>query len=492
MCFCPDYVSSTVVGGIGHGMIYLSGMTYIQLRSSNSQHRVARVALCHLSMAIGMVSSSSYMSFLFHWQSDAYYVYGYFLVYSAGSVLVLFLFNELLNGLGVISYKQCLDQQLKQADERRDRLRSALAPYGANKKTCKPILLTLIAIVSKLASGFMFNNIFLVLTIAAQSEFLSPRQPMLIAILHYCSMGGIIVGIIVSLSMRVRLQFPLVLIGKSVFLIIAAVCYTARIYRFSAIFFWVFYVVGSAGLFLSDVAIMEVARPQLMELSLFLGFFVGQIPIIVSIYFAREELSHVLYWGDVLWVNVSVCVAVAIALAILVGALYPNTHRLKVLEVQRLILYNNATLAVVNNNVATAPRPSYHHPVSQVVPTIAYSTGQPQQMGYNGGNPHPGLMYAPQMAPYPGQQPHQSMFMAAAYPNYGQGSSQALYPTLLSASPANGAAAAAAAVPGSSSNEKDAEAAFESRQQPMGLNNVYGNNNNNQSTGELPPAYESL
>lgn len=405
------------MGGIGHGIVYISGLAYIHVRTTSRKHRVARLGLCHLGIAIGLTSTASYMSTLWGW-TYLYYLHGHFIAWSAASALVLFLTNELLHGLGAYNYKKCLDSQLYEADQRKDRLWRALQQTNggvSQRNWGKQLELSLLAIVSKVMSGFFYNNIFIILTIIAQQNI--TRDPFLNTILHYFMLAGVLLGIIVSLSAKIRVLFPMSLILSAITLVIAAACFTTQSYTAAAIFFWLFFLVAGMGVFMPDVTILEVSNPNFTEINLFLGFFIEQIPLVVSIYFVREELFNVIYDAEILWTNVGICAGFAVVIAIWLIFRYPNTFHLRVLEIQKLILFNETA----RTNADVAPTP---YPQMAIQNAMHYNHQQQQQqhLAYAPG-PAPGTMVAPpppqggyfsSQPIYPGQQPvymvPQSMF----------------------------------------------------------------------------------
>lgn len=381
-------------------------MTYLHVRTSTYKHRVAKIGLAHLSMAIGAVSSVAHSAQFLRWQFG-FTVFGYFLIYSSASVLGFFLINELLHGLGVYNYKMCLDQQLRNADEKKDRWTSAIVMNGYKGNRTKQFTLTITAILSKLTSSFVHNNVFILMTIVSQSTFLNSWgiKP---SILHFLFLGGVVFGIIISLSTKIKTMYPTVLILQCISLTVAAICWGSRSYQTAAIFFWIFFLVGSIGVFLPDVAIMEVSNPKFCELNLFVGFFVEQIPIVVSIYFVREELFKVIYDTEVLWTNVGICIGVSVVLVILYFSLYPNSHGLKVLQVQRMILFNRLEFATP---AVPVPTTVHHNMVPQhQVPMhgVAMMSFPPPPPGP--AQLQPNFHVTPPQAQYPGQQQQQSMY----------------------------------------------------------------------------------
>lgn len=373
-------------------------MSYIHTRTNSYRHRVARVALCHLILAIGMASSTSYIyTGLLRWRWF-YDVYGYFITYGSGTVLVCVLLNELLHGLGLYNYKRCLDMELREADEKKDRFKSALTKPGTQPERARQRSLTIIAVCSKLLSGFVYNNVFLLLTMIAQTA-ITGNHFMLMTISHYFLLAGIVLGISITLSARIKVMYPVVLIGKVICLTIAAICWTKFSYIASGVFFWMFYLIGGAGVFVPDVAIMEVSHPAIFELNLFFGFALEQIPIIVSIYLVRFEPWAVLLRSGPLWASVGICIGLAVLMTFLFGFFYPNTFHLRVLEIQRLILFNNKerfdgmpSYLATNTSV-----PVQSGAAATVIPTMHYASG-PQQPQHMMSQPQP-----PMMAAYPQQ-----------------------------------------------------------------------------------------
>lgn len=404
-------------------------MAYIYVRTNSYKHRVARLALCHLGIAIGMTSSVSYMGYMFRWRGN-YYIFGHFIMYSSASILACLLLNELFHALGVYNYKRCLDQQLREADKRKDRLQSALSFGNAKKRSCNQCSLALTAILSKASTSFLYNNIFLLVALSAQTRLVGSHG-MWYSILHYFMLAGVVIGMIMSLSMKIKLQYPILLVVKCVFLIVAGISWTARNYEVAGVFFWLFYLVAAASVFIPDVAIMEVSNPNVYELNLFLGFLVEQIPIIVSIACVRNDFFRIVYGNEYLWTNIGICVGITVVVSILFLARYPNTYHLRVLEIQRLILFNTTRGFEPVNRPAPAVLPSYPQlPVVTTFPPVVAQQAVPFSAPAGGGVANHGYYSAQPL--YPGQQP---VYMVPPY-------YPSPYPTLPSATSSTSAAAA--------------------------------------------------
>lgn len=367
----PDYSTSTYLGGIGHGAIYISGMAYIYVRTNTYKHRVARVALCHLTMIIGMVATTSYMAWYMRWYS----IFGYFITYSAASNLALFLINELLHALGLFDYKKCLDSQLREADEKKDRMHSALLHTTNKRNTSKQVGLTITAILSKSLSSLMYNNIFLYLALVSQGTnvgLFGTRY----ALVYYFMLGGVIIGMITSLRTKIKHQYPALLTMKFIFLIVAGICFTTESYTIAFVFFWLFYLWAAASVFIPDVAIMEVSNIKMYEFNLFLGFAVEQIPIMASIYIVRERFWFLAFETAPMWIYIGIGIGLAVLVSIVFLVLYPNTFHLRVLQIQRLILYGQYNDGQFTQNPNPIPNPV-------AVPQMNYAPPMPAPFAPN-------------------------------------------------------------------------------------------------------------
>lgn len=393
------------MGGLGYGLLYISGMAFIHVRTNSYKHRVARLGLCHLAIAIGMVSSVSYMSKYLGYTKN-YRVFGWFQVYSCASVIACFLCNELLHALRVLNYKRSLDPQIVQADEQKDRWRSALALPQIKGNTEKQFFLTVMTLASKFLNGFQNNNVFLFMSLATQTYFVGAKR-IQYAVPHYFLLGGVILGMIMSLNMQLRRHYSTMTLLKTACLLAATILAVGhRQSHISGVLYWLFFLFGSATIFLPDAALMEVSNVKVYELNLALGFFLEQIPIIVSIYFIREEFWEVVSDMQILWVNVGLCVGISVVLAGWFSLYYPNTFHLKLLQVQRLVFYN---------------RPEFGSP--NAIPVVMAVVNQPQFLGYADqrpttfvSQPHPGFI-GPQHQPHNHPQHYGSPYANVQYPN---------------------------------------------------------------------------
>lgn len=382
-----DYTSSTVLGGLGYGLIYVSGMAFIHVRTNSYKHRVARLGLCHLAIAIGMVSSVSYMSKYFGY-TKYYRVFGWFLVYSCSSVLACFLLNELLHALGALNYKRSLDPQIVQADEKKDRWHSALSLAQMKGNAEKQFFLTIMTLASKFLNGFQNNNVFLFISLTMQSYYVGAKRIQW-AVPHYFLLGGVILGMIISLNVKLKRHYSTMTLLKTACLLAATILAVGqRQTHISGVLYWLFFLFGSATIFLPDAALMEVSNVKIFEFNLALGFFLEQIPIVVSIYFIREEFWHVVFDMEILWVNVGLCVGISVVLASWFSLYYPNTFHLKVLQVQRLVRFN---------------RPEFGSP--NEIPVVM-AVNQQQFQGHAGNRPTTFVSLPPQGFMAQQHQPH--------------------------------------------------------------------------------------
>lgn len=384
------------MGGIGYGLVHISGLSYIHVRTGTNQHRVARIALSYLSLAIGMVSSVHYMSGRWRW-THGYSEFGYFMMYSSASILACFILNELFHGLGLYNYKKCLDPEVHEADQQRDRLMRGLRKHGHFPNPCKQFGLSFMATMSKGLNGFLFSNIFLFLTMYEQQW----QFPRLEFIPYYFILGGIIFGIIVSLSVRIKHFYPGTLLFQSIFIVLVGFLY--RNSEHSAVFFWIFYAIAATGCFVPDVTIMEVSKPGMYELNLFMGFLFEQVPIIVSLYYVHDVPYYVLYESAAMWSNIIVYVVLSLFVGIVMLITYPDTFRKNILEMQRMIMNKASGLPQTVQGTQSGQHVGVYPSLAQYVPAPAPI---PTQSG----------MFSTQPM-FPGQQPVY-MVPAQQYPSY--------------------------------------------------------------------------
>lgn len=416
-----DYETSSFVGGVGYGIFYIAGLSYIHFRTTNHKHRVARIALCHLSMAIGIVSAVHQMSQVWSWWSTQF-IFGYFLTYSSGSVLILFLAHELMHGLGVYNYKRALDPHMHAADQAKDLFKTALNPpqgiVVTTRNKARQTLLTLLMMFAKSLNGFYFNNIFLFIALVTQSALMRNG----VFMLHYFSLTGVIVGIILSLSTKVKVQYPVILLGQIIVLAVAGILWETSSFEAAAVFFWLFYLIAGAAIFIPDVAIMEVGNPIHTEFSLCVGFILEQIPILISVYYVTEQWTMVITESKMFWINAGVYMFCSACVAVAVMMFYPNTFKRSALEIQHLILYNFA--GPFPTPATTTHQPLVHHPPQHVtmIPAGLAVQYPPPQGGFVMAVPPPAQLpagsqayYSTQPA-YPGQPIYSQQPIYLAHP----------------------------------------------------------------------------
>lgn len=411
-------------------MVYISGISYIFVRTKVHKHRTQRVALCHLSLAIGLVASVHYFSnhaiFL-----HALILFGYFITYSSATGLALVLLNELLHGLRVYNYKKCLDPEFNEANDKGDNFKSALVPSVNHPlpppKICKQWALTMTMILSRGLNGFMFNNIFLILTIVTQSSLIWSGN--LYFISKYFILGGLIVGIVSTLSIQIKFVFASSLVLQGIAILVAAICIHGNSPEAGAVFLWLFYLTAAVGYFVPDVAIMETSNLMVHEMNLVLGLLMEQLPIAITIYVVNVFSLTPGYLRIAMWLNVGFFLGIIVLLLIPILLAYPNTYQKSVLAIQNLIQYNYVRPSQVPQHLPartnTVTAPEVQQPVPGIVPT-QMPVHHPQQPVYYSLQPmyagqapinfqpqQPSYVLAPQMPP--GQPPVAST--ASFYPS---------------------------------------------------------------------------
>lgn len=420
-------MSAAGLGGFGYGFVYVSGLCYIHVRTK-SQHRIQRSALCHLSLVIGTASAVHRLSYEIFWRNSSV-VFGHFLTYSSGSILLIIALNELLQGLKVYDYKKCLEPAMDIGNLNKDNFDAALIPPMVPPNSLqkpakmKQFGLSVMMILSKGINGMMYSNIFLIFTLASQSTLIRVD---FIFVKHYFLLGGLVLGIIVSLSIKNRFMLPISLVGSGISLLVASIFMESTSMGTAAVFFWSFYFLAGMGYFVPDVGLMELSSIQTYEMSFALGLMVEQIPIMLTISYVN--MRSTIYVSS-LWVNTGLYLGFGLAMCALIIAFYPNVYQKTVLRIQHIILYDfDRTSGIVftpgvfpniqdpntqtqtmetgpssfNNPQETTTLPMYQPPYRPQQPM--YST-QPQQPMYPLQQHQPMYPQQQQHQMYPMQQP---------------------------------------------------------------------------------------
>lgn len=197
--------------------------------------------------------------------------------------------------------------------------------------------LTIIGILGKVLSGFLFSNVFLIAATDSGEKFLGIPISQSATIPYFCIFGGVCLGLLVTCVMLFTITYITSLIGTMSFLLLGGVLYSDifNSSAASALIFWFAYVMAGFGLFIPDGLIMEVSSQKFFEMNLFLGFLGHQVPIIAM------DLLRNGYWRTfvgVFWTCFGFCFLMAVIIIIFVSP-YPSITDWGIIQIQRFIIF---------------------------------------------------------------------------------------------------------------------------------------------------------
>lgn len=335
-----EIVFGAVIGGIGSSMVYISGLTYIHIRTSSYKYRLQKVGLCHLFLVLGLVAPVyEYGLDVDHSDLKIFSKYIYFMSIAN---LVMIVFNEISHTVGLYNYKCCREAELQAAnlvgDEFHSLIERPAEKDGLVKRRQQQYLLEVMTVGSKFVFGFLFNRSFRIYATMAQLTLTNDFNSYFIKYLTI--FFGTTFGLFVSTQLpTVKYYFRCCLFGIMISASLAAICLHFETLKAAAFFFLIMYLMFGVGLFVPDFAIMEVSSLRRYELYLSLGQVLDKIPIIISTYLGdhSNKALYYVYTGQL---------ALMALLIAVISKKYPVTLGRTQVGVQYLILYGMDTRPV--------------------------------------------------------------------------------------------------------------------------------------------------
>lgn len=345
--------SAVMVGAVGHGIVYITGLSYIHIRSEG--FRVPRIAMCHVMYLTGLATTAhSLHEFDEDWferRPDGMWDYahlplGYHLLAYPALALTFVGMLFLLQGR-LFDYRKILDYKLSVADMKADNFKSTLsAPVrqGSVPKadTFNQLKLTNVMLFSKLKGGLFANNmLIMVASIGSRELFAGNSEHGYI--IHYFSLLGLIFGFFASYFIQLKVLFIPSAVGYLSMVLVAVTLFTTDNPISSGVFLWLFFLIIGISIHLPDVGLMEVAPISYYELFLSLGYAVEAVPLIIATYLTNRDVED---YTTSLWIGTSLLVAGLVLVIITMFFWYPNTLKKTALDIQFQILYKDKIIAV--------------------------------------------------------------------------------------------------------------------------------------------------
>lgn len=328
-----EIVFGAIIGGIGSSAVYISGLTYIHVRTSSYRYRLQKVGLCHLCLMLGLIAPV--YEFGLDVDNADLRVFSKYMYFFSLANIGLLAGNELCQWRRVYDYKACREAELQAANEAGDEFEALVnRPRdrdGLPKQRQQQYLLEVLTIGSKFVFGFLFNRSLRIYATLAQLTLTSGFNSFFIKYLTVAF--GTVFGLFVSTQLpTVKHYFRCALFGLVLSAVLAAVSLSLEALRAAAFFYLLMYLLFGVGLFVSDFAIMEVSSLKRHELYLSIGLVLEKIPIIISTYLGDHSNLTLLYVYTAQLALMGVLVAV-------LAKKYPGTLGRTQVQVQYLILY---------------------------------------------------------------------------------------------------------------------------------------------------------
>ncbi|XP_055710330.1 uncharacterized protein LOC129806041 [Phlebotomus papatasi] len=330
-------------GGLGHGIVYITGLSYIHFRSSSDGKRVIRMGGCHLMNILGMALMAHLGAQVF--KDSLKLAAGWIILLEGLLAIVALVTNEILHLKDVYNYRECLDGSVKEANMRRDNFQSAIGvdaetPHDT-PNTSYQLKLTILSVSMKITNA-MLTHIPLIFFTNIAVENLLGRENHLEFMMFYFAVVGMILSLLTCLKFSIRFIYMNQKFSLILPMIIGFSLMTAEKYSFAAVGFWFFFMhLGQAAL-CPDVSIMEFTDIRYSELMLSLGYCVESMMTTITLFLWHQHPKVMLFDNLVAsyWTNFAIFGPICLILLLSLQFLkYPATTKKSILDIQRLVLF---------------------------------------------------------------------------------------------------------------------------------------------------------
>ncbi|XP_059620001.1 uncharacterized protein LOC132263982 [Phlebotomus argentipes] len=344
-----ESVKGLYFGGVGHGIIYTTGLSYMHFRLASNEFRIFKIGLCHIVYLIGIVSTVHGVELISVDLEKIFTKVRHMILSSATIGFMLLLINETLHAGGLFDYKMCRDEELNAANEKGDLFQSALAfsPFPrtdgnapAHDNTREPnqrrqTFLTLLMIFSKIKNYMTYHAVFVAFFVFFSEDFFRARSYFA---MHYLVLLGAITGLCISLKLNTKTIYIVSAICVSICVLILMIFKLTAVILFGLYSLPIILMYFHLGLsyFIPDCAIMEMANIKCTEASLALGYMAETIPHLITIATMKcSKFSHF----DSFWHSTVIFIVILTLLCVMIIKWIPKTWSLSILEIQHLVLY---------------------------------------------------------------------------------------------------------------------------------------------------------
>lgn len=334
------------IGAIGHGMIYIASLSYMNVRVS-ARHRSFRMALCHVWYLLGYaISSHILFAYAMNNIAELYEQIGYTVLPASGVGLILLMINEVLRSTRFYEYKESLDEHVDGANgnsillygrtDTIDLLKTEPPRFDGTELRVTPpkkrSMATFLLIFLKLNGYMIFSAIMSGISIMAVSS-----EVHYYTYLQWIVSAGAAGGALTCLFISTRKMFILYTGIALAALVAALIVYYDEIDVFRIeIPMYIYYAFMGAIYCVGDISILDTTSIARTEIGLLFGYIIEMLPIAViqyCIYFAFNSIFYINYAVTFRIHGISIAVASAM-LIILVLIVLPNTYQKSLLEIR--------------------------------------------------------------------------------------------------------------------------------------------------------------
>ncbi|XP_055681642.1 uncharacterized protein LOC129789048 [Lutzomyia longipalpis] len=330
-------------GGLGHGIVYITGLSYIHFRSSADGKRIIRMGMCHFMNILGMAIMAHLGADVF--KEEVKRAGGWIILIEATLAIIVLIINEILHLKDFYNYRECLDGSVKEANMRRDNFQSAIGvvsetPHDA-PNTHNQLKLTVLSVSMKITNAMLTHIPFVYFTNIAIANLLE-REKYLEFMMFYFAVIGMILSMLMSLKFSIRFIYmnqkfaiiPPMIIGFSLM--------TAGRFSLAAVGFWFFFMHLGQAAFCPDVSILELSDIRYSELMLSLGYCVESIITAITLFLFHQYPSAMQFDNLVaaMWTNFGIFGPISLILLLSCRFLKLSaTTKKSILDIQRLVLF---------------------------------------------------------------------------------------------------------------------------------------------------------
>ncbi|GAB0086226.1 hypothetical protein DMENIID0001_002310 [Sergentomyia squamirostris] len=330
-------------GGLGHGIVYISGQSYIHFRSSADGRRVLRMGMCHFMNILGMALMAQVAVHVF--QEDMKRAAGWIMMIEVNFILVVLITNEILHLKDVYNYRECLDGDMKEANLRRDNFQSAIGvdpetPHNV-PNTPYQLKLTMLCVGMKITNATLTHLPLIFFTNLAIANLLDRDNDLEFMVFYFAAIG-VIISILLCLKFSIRFIYMNQVFSILPPMIIGFSLMTAQRFSLAAVGFWFFFMHLGQASFCPDVSILELSDIRYSEVMLSLGYCIESIITAITLFLWHQHPAALLldHLVAAYWTNFAIFGSAAIVLLSSMRLLkFPVTTKKSILDIQRLVLF---------------------------------------------------------------------------------------------------------------------------------------------------------